>query len=240
MTPRYEYTWSGGNFFLSASLRTYCYSHCYCTSVGKSRTRHKSFTIWQFLRNHVLIYQPDGAIDYGKHGPLVSSIFQRLGRVLSPRAGASSNASGTCGADGRQFCPSPWPEVQLGPVPRAPPFSSEIVLPPAPDAGQKKNLTICGNQCSGQSDCSTTAHGYDCDCAVPNTEDAHQLGLDPVAPPSICLSLDLMAFGKSFLHGRDERGNDGQARERMPYQCRCNATYTGSECCGSRDGMVWL
>lgn len=244
MTPRYEYTWGGGNFFLAASLRTYCYAHCYCTSVGKARTRHKTYTLWQFLRNHQLIAHGNGAMDYGKRRPLDTGVYQRIAQVFPPRAGAAPYASGTCGVDGKQFCPAPWPEAQLGPIPRAPPFSTEIVLA-SPDAAGKKNLTVCGNKCSGQSDCSPAQDGYACDCALPNVEDAQVLGLDPVAPPSICLSLGLLAFGfvsrhKSGLQGRDGVGSIYVDEGGVPYQCRCNATYTGHECCGSRDGMVWL
>ena len=36
-------------------------------------------------------------------------------------------------------------------------------------------------------------------------------------------------------HGRFVLDESGES-----YICRCNATYTGSECCGSTDGMVWL
>ena len=242
MTPRYEYTWGGGNFFLSASLRAYCYAHCYCTSVGKDRTRHRAFTVWQFLRGHQMVFRGDGnSIDYGKRGPLEHGVFQRLGQVLPQGVGATPYASGTCGPDGRQFCPSPWPEAQLGPIPRAPPFTTDIVVaPPSPDPGAKRNLTVCGNQCKGQSDCSPTKGGYGCDCAVPNTEDARFLGLDPVAPPSICLSLNLLAFGAKSLQGRSYWGSELVDERGVPYQCRCNATYTGMECCGSRDGIVWL
>ncbi|KAG7005472.1 hypothetical protein G7Y79_00019g046520 [Physcia stellaris] len=218
MTPRYEYTWGGGNFFLSASLRTYCYAHCYCTSVGKKATKHRTFTVWQFLRNHALILRGSGSIDYGERGPLDTGVFQKLATVLPARSGNAPYASGTCGADARQFCPSQWPEAEFGPIPRAPPFTSDIVLPPSP----KKDLTICGNKCTGQSDCSTTRNGYECDCALPNVEDARVLGLDPVAPPSICLSLALLAFGgkASSLHGRDGVGAGYVDREGVPYQCR--------------------
>lgn len=45
MTFRYEYIWGDGNFFLAASLRTYCYAHCYYNFVGKDRRSRKGFTI---------------------------------------------------------------------------------------------------------------------------------------------------------------------------------------------------
>lgn len=232
---------TGGNFLLSASLRTYCYAHCYCTSVGKKNTRHRAFTVWQFLRDHALIRRGDSSTDYGKRRPLDTGVFQKLATVLPAQSGNGPHASGTCGADGRQFCPSKWPEAEFGPIPRAPPFTSDIVLPPSPGSGAQKDLTICGNKCTGQSDCSTTRKGYECDCGLPNVEDARVLGLDPVAPPSICLSLSLLAFGgKPSLQGRDGAGAGHVDQEGVPYQCRCNATYTGSECCGSRDGIVWL
>ena len=244
MTPRYEYTWGGGQFFLAASIRTYCYAHCYCNSVGKARTSRSRFAIWQFIRNHQLVLHGDGSIDYGRRGPLSTGIYNKLATVLPPQNGAGGSTSGTCGADGKQFCPAPWPLVEFGPIPRAPPYSTDIVRPPTSGADATNDLTVCGNRCSGQSDCNNSVDNYSCDCAYPNSEDAQTLGLDPVAPPSICLSLASVNFGLSTLstllipRGEETLGEVGE--QRAPYRCRCNATYTGNECCGSRDGMVWL
>ena len=172
-------------------------------------------------------------------------MYDRIAGVLPGQRGIGRSpgyqASGTCGADGKQFCKAPWPEAELGSVPRAPPYSTEIALPPPTDLKGKGNLTVCGNKCTGQSDCSATVAGYACDCAIPSPDDARQLGLDPVAPPSICLSLDAAVFGMaSWLVGRDVRTSRGLGQRGFEYRCRCNATYTGSECCGSRDGIMYL
>ena len=244
MTPRYEYTWDGGQFFLAASIRAYCYANCYCNSVGKARTSRSQFTSWQFLQNHQLVIHGDGSIDYGKRGPGSTGIFKKLATVLPPQNGAGGPTSGTCGADGKQFCPAPWPLAEFGPIPRAPPYSTDIVRPPTSGADATNDLTVCGNRCSGQSDCKAGVDNYSCDCAYPNSEDAQTLGLDPVAPPSICLSLASVNFGLStlstLLTPRGEETLRDVGEQRAPYQCRCNATYTGNECCGSSDGMVWL
>ncbi|KAG6985282.1 hypothetical protein G7Y79_00131g102040 [Physcia stellaris] len=206
MTPRYEYTWGGGNFFLAASIRTYCYAHCYCNSVGKSKTSRRNFTVWQMLRNHQLVLHGDGSIDYGTRRPLSRGVYHKIADILpaqDPKSGPGGGTAGTCGADGKQFCPAPWPK-ELGAIPRAPPFSTQI-LPPAP--GQRKDMTVCGNMCESNKDCSSSLDFYACDCAYPTAEDARVLGLDPVAPPSVCLALDRVLFGMlGGLSGRDLDG----------------------------------
>ena len=142
MTPRYEYTWGGGNFGLAASLRTYCYAHCWCSSVGKEHTSRRKWIVWQVLRNHQLILHSDGSTDYGTRGPLNKDVFRKLGTVLPTQdasKGPGEGTAGTCGSDGKQFCPTPWPLEQLGPIPRAPPFSTEILAPVGPPVpGRRK------------------------------------------------------------------------------------------------------
>ena len=101
MTPRYEYTWGGGNFDLAASIRTYCYAHCWCKSVGKSMTSRRSFRIWQFLRNSHFIDRSNGGIDYGRRGPLSHDVYKKLASVLPPQNGPDGPTSGTCGPDGK-------------------------------------------------------------------------------------------------------------------------------------------
>lgn len=162
-----------------------------------------------------------------------------------PGKGAGGSTAGGCGEDGKQFCPGPWPFDELGPVPRAPPGSSEIFPPVAAhDGGEKEgSLTVCGGRCTGNRECASSGLDlYACDCAYPNEGDARMLGLDPVAPPSICLALEKGAFGlRSGLVGRRDRGlGVGRYTDAngIPYQCRCNATYTANECCGKRDGII--
>ena len=203
-------------------------------------TSRKGFTVWQFLRNIEMVYHGSGAIDYGRRGPLDRGVYHKLASVLPPQNGPSGSRSGTCGPDGKQFCPAPWPEKYLGPIPRAPPFSTQILAPPQRPDGEK-DMTVCGNKCSGPQDCRSQLKGYACTCAFPNAEDARILGLDPVAPPSVCLSLSRAIFGITpGLSGRDEKAIEYADEYGVPYNCRCNSTYTGNECCGSKDGMVWL
>lgn len=184
----------------------------------------------------------DGSIDYGRRGPLSKGIFDKIASVLPPQDGADGPTSGTCGADGKQFCPAPWLLAEFGPIPRAPPYSTEIVRPPSVGVNATNDMTVCGNRCGGQSDCKADVDNYSCDCAYPNSEDAQALGLDPVFPPSICLALNMVRFGllEVSLTGRDVKASRYVDKRGVPYQCRCNTTYTGNECCGSSNGMVWL
>ena len=155
-------------------------------------------------------------------------------------------ASGSCGSNGREFCPQPWPTSLLGAIPSAPPDSTEVVKP-GPEVpvakGAKADLTVCGNQCQGPYDCASPGNDTDhvCTCAFPNTRDAKGLGLDPVMPVSVCLVLMTAAFGNKQvpgrLGGRDASPVDSEGVE---WLCRCNMTFTHNLCCGSRDGMVWL
>lgn len=60
-------------------------------------------------------------------------------------------------------------------------------------------------------------------------------------PHSRYLALDIATFDFfSGLFGREERVQRYVNKQGVPYRCRCNSTYTGNECCGSQDGMVWL
>lgn len=243
MTPRYKYTWGGGQFFLAASIPTHCYAHCYCNSAGKARTSRSRFTVWQFLRNHQLILHGHGLIDYGKRSPMLTGIDDRIASVLPPQDGTGGFPSGTCGADGKQFYPAPWPLAEFGPIPKAPPYSIDIIRPLGASVDGTKDLTVCGNRWSGSSDCKVSLNNYSCDCPFPNSEGSQSLGSDPIFPPSTCLALDRVNFGLlSSLIGRDEKAPRyiNIDEQEVPYRCRCNTTYNGNECCSSSDGMVWL
>ena len=81
--------------------------------------------------------------------------------------------------------------------------------------------------------CAPSYSDHDCSCAYPSPQDAMKLGFDPVMPAVVCL---VLAVGS--LLSRDLPTHvDGRG---VPYQYRCNETFTVNECCGSRDGMVWL
>lgn len=342
MTPRLDWTWGGGDFFASASIRLHCYTHCLCKR-GKTDPLPTA-KIWSFVEGHQLALRGsrqmvleaasssnhssqesssssnsgnggggggaggsggssgsgsgtgdgggyrgsdsgsysgsgsgsystgDSVSDSGNSGGSGSGATSDGGagrpakrpktvpmEILPPQdgsdnhtpAGPGSAKSGDCGSDHRQFCPAPWPTDLLGPIPSAPPGSTEVVRPgPAgPPDGPKSDLTVCGNQCQGPQDCGSppgkdSGTEHQCVCAYPNLQDARLLGLDPVMPASICLVLVNLAFGANKLavtgnlNGRDAPlAMDGRGDD---WLCRCNATYAHNACCSSRDGMVWL
>ena len=66
-----------------------------------------------------------------------------------------------------------------------------------------------------------------------------QFGLDPVVPAAVCLVLAHISVDASkWIGSRDVPRYIDSAG--APYQCPCNISYTGNECCGTRDGMVQL
>ena len=226
MTPRLDWTWGGGNFFAAASIRMHCIRYCRCTSWPNGRTTNNTYLngLWNFIGGAQLALRPSGQID------LQSTSNAHLATVL-PAQNDPGSTSGTCGVNGNQFCPQPWPTPLLGPIPRSPPDATDIVRP-GPNPGTNNNLTTCGNKCQGPQDCGGVDDEKACACAIPSGEDAKALGLDPVFPVAVCLVLMHSNFGgKGGLIGR---------REGKPWRCLCNVTFAHGECCGSRDGMVWL
>lgn len=227
LTPRLDWTWN--NFFLSASIRFYCWQHCACTSepTGENTTSTPSTTkLWAFVKGHEMAHNSNGSYTYQQTGSQASE-----GQVLPPQNRLGTPA-GSCGTDGRQFCSVPWPTNILGPIPQSPPHSTEIE-----HAFDSKDMTTCGNTCKGPQDCGSKDPDADCFCALPSPDDAHRLGLDPIASPFVCLSL---ALGISIggLGRRDvKRYVDQKGWE---YRCPCNETFVAPECCGVRDGMVFL
>ena len=228
MTPRFDWTWSGGNFFATASIRFFCWQRCSCTN-DPSKDPIKTDTgrrLWIFVFGHQLTQRSDGAMDVQTSNPtgLRSSI-----QILPPQQGAGSS-SGTCGVNGTDFCPRAWDERVYGPIPRAPPNATDIIKPTT-----DTNSTVCGNRCHSSSDCGTTDSEYSCSCAFPSIEDARKLGLDPVYPAAVCLALFVTSV-QSNLGGRsvqsfvDARG--------VPHTCRCNETVTGRECCATTNGVL--
>lgn len=155
--------------------------------------------------------------------------------VASNRLNPDGPPAGTCGRDKGQFCPVAWPKT-LGPIPRTPIGASQIFSSPASAAVPSDNFTQCGQYCQGPQDCSSNEVHDQCFCAVPSPQDARKLGLDPVAPVSVCLVL--VGAAVSSLAGRDEiKYLDETGAE---YHCPCNRTYTAPACCGSKDGLIGL
>jgi len=224
-TPRLEWTWN--NFFLSASIRFYCWQHCACTSAPtrENTTSTPSTTkLWAFVKNHELSHNSDGSYTYQKTGSQASE-----GQVLPPQNRLGSPA-GSCGADGKQFCSAPWPTAVLGPIPQSPLYSTEV-----DHVSGSGNMTVCGNTCNGPRDCGSQDADTDCFCALPSPDDAYRLGLDPVASPFVCLSL-ASSIVVGGLGGRDVKRyvND----RGWEYVCPCNGTFAAPKCCGVENGMV--
>ena len=154
--------------------------------------------------------------------------------VASNRLHPGGPPAGTCGRDKRQFCPMAWPKAL--PIPRTPVGATQIYSSPASAAISSDNFTQCGQYCQGPKDCSSSEVDDQCLCAVPSQQDARKLGLDPVAPVSVCLAL--VGAAVSSLAGRDEiKYLDEIGAE---YQCPCNRTYTAPACCGSKDGLIGI
>lgn len=228
MTPRLDWTWAGGNFFASASIRFFCWQHCNCnTNLKKHSTSNDSAKrFWAFISGHQLTQLSSGAV----HLQTSATTGPRSNvQVLPPQKGAGSS-SGRCGANGTGFCPQLWNERTYGPPPRLPPNVTDIVKPL-----NNVNLTVCGNTCNGPSDCGSSDSGYSCACSFPSPEDAAKLGLDPVAPVAVCLAL-FMTSVQSKLGGRDAPSYVNTRG--LPHMCKCNETVTGVECCGPTNGIL--
>ena len=224
-TPRLDWTWSGqsgSSFRSSAAIRFHCWKNCQCwiPSRKKNFLDHQ-VRMWEWLVENL----PQNFIAIGQVSqfPIGSSTDNegnirttyRGGNVRSAECAVKPNRPGECEL--------PWPTDILGPVPaelmklalrgKSPPIGSE---PNAPIADPNRS---CGNGCTGNNEC-----GANCLCRMPSKVEAKVLGVDPVAPRALCLDV-ASVFGRS-LEGQGQIG------------CLCNATYTASECCRSRDGKI--
>lgn len=239
MTPRYDWTWGGGNFFATVNIRYHCWRHCVCKS-NPPQVRDTS-KVWRVLANLQLGLREDGSVDLKPVGSLQQGQGTHLGmqQVLPPqRQDAPRSPSGTCGATHDEFCPKAWDTAAWGPIPLGPPNVTDIVQPSPPKPGV---MSVCGSTCTSPSDCGTTENQFHCSCAFPSVNDAHLLGLDPVAPVAVCIALVASAVvGKGYRKGLGGRDLGGYVDERgMAYSCRCNETVVLDACCESRSGIVW-
>ena len=233
-TPRLEWTW-GNNFFAAAAIRFYCWQRCACeANPSKTDPATTLFLnpIWNIIASQNIAQHSDGSLTLEATGSQQSEIQVLPPQTPPSRLSPHQPAAGTCGRDGLQFCPTPWPTDILGPISdmQSPPNATLIVKDPV-----STNFTKCGQYCDTAQDCGPSDSVDSCLCALPSPKDSRTLGLDPITPKTICLALALAITG---ISGRDvpqyldERGS--------PYQCACNSTYIASECCGSVDGRVWL
>ena len=247
-TPRLDWTWGGGNFFASASIRFVCWRRCACSNVRPNRD-NASTPLWAFVHGHALALRPSGAVVIQQETGPVPPGGERETQVLPPQNGAGSS-SGECGVSRKEFCPQDWPSNIYGEIPRAPPDTTDIVKPKAPSSSQ----AICGNTCTGAADCSSSDTQHGCSCAIPTLEDARFLGLDPVAPVAVCLALFASSIKQNSLGGKRALMSRGDSADwgpiglsaestyvdirGLPHTCKCNLTFTSDACCRSRDGMV--
>ena len=121
MTPRLEWTWDGGNFFASASIRYYCWARCACrTNHSKNNT---PTALWNWIRGHEMTLREDGSmsIQSSSSNPQSSTTTTTTTQIILPPQNGPNSPSGTCGVNGTEFCPQKWPTSLYGPVPpRAP------------------------------------------------------------------------------------------------------------------------
>lgn len=247
-TPRLDWTWGGGNFFASASIRFVCWRRCACSNVSPTRD-NTTASLWSFVHGHALSLRPGGAIVVQQESGPVPPGGQRETLVLPSQHGPGS-ASGTCGASGTEFCPQAWPQEIYGDIPRVPPDTTDIVRPEAPS--NKK--MVCGNTCTGTSDCSSRGKQFECSCALPSVTDARILGLDPVAPVAVCLALFASTMQRHSPNGKRTLLDQKQSIDHelsgmyaqptfvdsrgLPHTCKCNATFISDACCVSTNRLV--
>ena len=214
MTPRLDWTWSqstGSSFFSVASIRFHCWKNCRCTDpMRKKNFLDPQVRMWEWLTANT-----GGMLSIGTGNPFpMGSSTDQRGRPRTTSNGGNVPLA-ECAASPDGICGVPWPIDILGPVP------TEILKlsPPKPPAiaGWEPRRS-CGNSCTGNSDC-----GSDCLCKVPSVLEATSLGVDPAKP--LCLDIGSI-FGRSLKMERE-------------IECLCNATYTASACCESRDRTVF-
>lgn len=160
-------------------------------------------------------------------------------RVAPPNKSGKSGGSlkKQCVVAGINYCEMvPWPAEILGPLPNE--TWSETI-----EEEISSDIPMCGLECNGPS--STTCPGAssdsDCKCILLPSVLASTFGLDPIAPPALCLvrtavvaMLSQAVRPSSRLNGRS---TEHRLLEDIP--CVCNGTYASVGCCDNSDGLVW-
>ncbi|KAI9673214.1 MAG: hypothetical protein M1817_003077 [Caeruleum heppii] len=245
MTPRLDWTWDA--FLGSAAMRFHCYQYCRCLNEPPVRT---IAPLWRFLAGANIELRSTGAVY------MVPTGADRSGQpavpilVLPPPTAGGPRRAGTCGPDGRQFCPMAWPSDVLGPKPTGPPPAPthtrpKSSAPPVNEAGVQ--LPTCGAECLTNRDCSAAAAGSSepCRCVAVGEATAREKGLDPIFPKALCILVSQalasgIKGGKPGLKRREDQPvEEGATKERDILACACNATYVSAGCCESAEGMVW-
>ncbi|KAI9680489.1 MAG: hypothetical protein M1817_003929 [Caeruleum heppii] len=249
MTPRLDWTWD--NLRMSAAIRFHCWLHCRCRSDSQPKSRPLSAS-WQLLAKSSIVQLPDGSINLDHNDPAGTSAMIP---ILSSGSGSEGTSPpGTCGADGKQFCPMAWPTQLLGPKPIGPVFGAKTLEPaasPPPTLPSALTPLTCGAQCTSNEECDRTPGAQDpCRCIAVGEPLARGLGLDPVFPSALCLVMSQTLVQSLGKYGRGKRRRargliKAQRDDPTVWGCVCNATYVSTVCCEpgntdeGDDGMVW-
>ena len=242
MTPRWDWTWAGGNFAFSVALRFHCWKYCLCKNQqngtlanGTNVRPYSTYPLWELMdtaARHIGVYVTrNGGVQF----KAAVSSGQSSSKQILPDQSGDNPPAGSCGADGRQFCNEPWPSDIAGPTPTAPPL-----IPFTRSLATGASVGTCGTsrECSDSTDCGSNDA---CKCMIPDSQTAKQYGVDPIFPPSLCLTIAaFMMVGSSPGGKRDlilnqiARNADGER-----WRCVCNATYAATACCMVNDGIVF-
>ncbi|KAI9673622.1 MAG: hypothetical protein M1817_002259 [Caeruleum heppii] len=241
LTPRLEWTWD--NLAASATIRRLCHQYCYCTNVPAARWDNGTLNaVWNFLEDVAIVPRQDQSVDIVAGSGAAQTTIRVL-PAASPEGG--SQAAGTCGDDGRQFCPMPWPSDVLGPKPTAglPSLASASIPPLSPASTSEPQLPTCGATCHSNGDCRGPDAPLDCRCLALSTADDRQANVDPVFPSALCLVfsealISLLSKNSASLPRRDQMPDRHNEAE-VVWGCVCNATYISKGCCESSDGLIW-
>ena len=138
MTPRFEWTWGGPNLRASSAIRLYCNQRCVCTkddtgpgNIVNGTTSLPVNAHWklqidpviesiELMRQKALALHADALMITG--GAELDGGFDQAAKnydsiqILPPQNSTNPQA-GTCGSDGKQFCPVQWNMTLLGPIP---------------------------------------------------------------------------------------------------------------------------
>ena len=229
MPPQYTWTWGGPDSFAAAAIRYHCWRHCrFKSPVEGELDNGTTVRPWSLQKMWNVI--DDAAVHFGLSKLADTSLAYRSqsangksywGQVLPPQTGPGSPA-GTCGADGRQFCPAQWPAEFVDKVPLAPPE-----IPNLDFNASDSSVDRCGTNINGP-----------CKCVEPDAKTAMKYGLDPIFPSALCLTIvTLSAASSSVSEKRSPRPQLMLNGEEKPWRCLCNETYISTGCCTAQDGL---